>query len=330
MNSSKQNGGENKMNQRKIKRYRNRNCDTNSIRSWSNTVNFDTYMYIDGRKYHNITNNTSTYVLPSDSFEIRRADVAHELYKQHWGSNFSSPVKEKLNSPKGAKVLDCGCGSGRWSYEMAVKYPNSTFVGLDMVPVFSNNDNDDKPLNLGFFEYNICNGLPFEDSTFDFIFQRSMMIALNKSQWNTMLNEFARAMKPGGWLELMEIQVNENNLTRTARKFQNALNKYHQANNHYLCHDFPFYHLLKSTNKFTSIKVIEKKVAVGKWGNDFGLEVADVLIEVYRSIKPKVKRIMNVTDSEYDELLQKLSSEVRSTSNNYMYITTAKAIARRI
>jgi ubiquinone/menaquinone biosynthesis C-methylase UbiE len=106
---------------------------------------------------------------------------------------------------------------------MAVKYPNSTFIGLDMSPLFLDiNDDEDKPTNLAFLEHNICNGIPFHSKTFDFIFQRSMIISLNKSQWNNMLGEFARTIKPGGWLELMELQINELNLTKTARKFQKA------------------------------------------------------------------------------------------------------------
>ena len=47
-----------------------------------------------------------------------------------------------------------------------------------------------------------------------------MIISLNKSQWNIMLNEFARTIKPCGWLELMELQIDEMNFTKTAKKFR--------------------------------------------------------------------------------------------------------------
>ncbi|GBC03749.1 hypothetical protein RclHR1_00530024 [Rhizophagus clarus] len=289
------------------------------------TSNFDTYLYMDGRKFYN----TSPYVLPSDVIEIRRCDFAHELYKRRWYGNFSSPVDELLKS-EGGKVLECGCGSGRWTYEMAVNYPNSTFIGLDMVPIFSNiNNNDNKPSNLGFLEYNICNGLPFEEATFDFLFQRSMIISLNKSQWNIMLNEFSRTLKPGGWLELMELHFSDITFTKTAKRFQKALNTYLEINGHYSFHNFPIHNLLRSTNKFSSIKLLEKKVPVGSWGGEFGLKVADVLIEVYEGMKPTIKQIMNVTDSEYDELMHKLSRELKSPLNNYMYITTVRIIAMR-
>src|SRR4051794_40620936 len=72
----------------------------------ANTTNFDTYLYMDGRKFYK--DDTSIYILPSDSIEIQRTDFVHELYKRRWHNNFSSPVKEKLQSSEGGTVLDCG------------------------------------------------------------------------------------------------------------------------------------------------------------------------------------------------------------------------------
>ncbi|CAB4408703.1 unnamed protein product [Rhizophagus irregularis] len=296
-----------------------------SLYEFTITSNFDTYLYLDGRKFYNI----SSYILPSDVMETRRSDFTHELYKRRWCGNFSSPIDELLKSG-GGRVLECGCGSGRWSYDMAVNYPNSTFIGLDMVPIFSDINNDDnKPSNLGFLEYNICDGLPFEEATFDFLFQRSMIISLSKPQWNIMLNEFARTLKPGGWLELMELNINDISFTNTARKFQRALNTYLEIDDHYSFHHFPIHNLLRTTNKFNSVRLIEKKVPIGSWGGEFGLKVADVLIEVYEGMKPTIKQIMNVTDSEFDELIHKLSREIKSPLNNYMYITSVRIIAMR-
>lgn len=78
-----------------------------------------------------------------------------------------APVTDVLR--KGANVLDIGCGPGSWTMEMAGEYPKSTIVGVDMVPLFPK---DIKPTNCLFYQNNVLNGLPFQDSTFDYVFMR--------------------------------------------------------------------------------------------------------------------------------------------------------------
>jgi|tagenome__1003787_1003787.scaffolds.fasta_scaffold5738644_1 hypothetical protein len=58
--------------------------------------------------------------------------------------------------------------------------------------------------------------------------------------------------------------------------------------------------------------------------------MADILVEVFKGMKPTIKQIMGVTDFEYDELLYELSKEAKSQLNDYMYINTVRAIAMRI
>ena len=75
-----------------------------TLHSLSSISNFETYSYMDGRKFHN----TSLYILPSDCIEIKRTNYAHQLYKRYWNGNFSSPIEELLKSSEGGRVLDCG------------------------------------------------------------------------------------------------------------------------------------------------------------------------------------------------------------------------------
>jgi hypothetical protein len=44
-------------------------------------------------------------------------------------------------------------------------------------------------------------------------------------------------------------------------------------------------------------------------------------------MKPTIKQIMNVTDQEFDELIHNLSCEIKSPSNDCMYITSVRIIA---
>ena len=56
--------------------------------------------------------------------------------------------------------------------------------------------------------------------------------------------------------------------------------------------------------------------------------MADILIEIYKGMKPTIKQILNTTDSEYDELIQQLIQELRDPINN-MYVNTVRAIAMK-
>lgn len=81
--------------------------------------------------------------------------------------NYLAPVHDLLR--KGGRVLDVGCGPGAWSMEIAGEYPKSVITGIDMAPLFPR---DIKPTNCAFYQSNILNKLPFEDSSFDYIFMR--------------------------------------------------------------------------------------------------------------------------------------------------------------
>lgn len=117
--------------------------------------------------------------------------------------NFSAPVEEDLL--RGINVLDSGCGSGAWFTEMAQDYPNSTFVGIDVANVIS--ESLSLPSNCTFLKVNILEGLPFEDATFDYVFQRFLFGALTPTDWSFVVRELVRVVKPDGWLESFECDI---------------------------------------------------------------------------------------------------------------------------
>ncbi|RHZ83324.1 hypothetical protein Glove_97g93 [Diversispora epigaea] len=165
----------------------------------TNTQEDSDFRYIEGRRYHNVEN--VKYPLPNDDEELDRLHQQHFLLRYVWQRNFGAPVKHILNQD-GTKVLDVGCGAGSWIFEMASNYPNTQFTGLDISPI---QPSEIKPKNVNFVIANVLNTLPFENDTFDYIFQRLLFIALPKDSWPVVINELTRVLKPGGYLELMEI-----------------------------------------------------------------------------------------------------------------------------
>ncbi|KAF0532591.1 S-adenosyl-L-methionine-dependent methyltransferase [Gigaspora margarita] len=156
------------------------------------------FKFHDGRRYHNVEN--AVYPMPNDENEQDRLHFQHFLMRYLMQNNFSAPINHILTTP-GAKILDVGCGAGSWSFDMATTYPNIEIYGLDISPLQLTNT---KPKKFTFIKANVLEGIPFEDSTFDFIYQRFLSYAYTKDEWSSAINELVRVLKPGGFLELME------------------------------------------------------------------------------------------------------------------------------
>ncbi|CAG8845284.1 5950_t:CDS:2, partial [Racocetra persica] len=80
-------------------------------------------------------------------------------------------------------------------------YPSTKVVGVDISPY---QPTTIKPKNFEFVMANVEERLPFDDNTFDFVFQRYLVFGLSKEKWPQVINELVRVLKPGGLLELCE------------------------------------------------------------------------------------------------------------------------------
>ncbi|KAI8143711.1 S-adenosyl-L-methionine-dependent methyltransferase [Fennellomyces sp. T-0311] len=151
----------------------------------------------EGRHYH--TDERAAYMLPDDEIENDRMHMQHYAVKHAFGGNFDSPVEAQLK--EGITVLDSGCGPGTWTIDMAGEYPESKFYGLDISPVFPT---EGKPANTEFKVHNIAEEPAFPENYFDFIHQRLLVMGLRKAEWQTVIGNHMKALKPGGWIEMTE------------------------------------------------------------------------------------------------------------------------------
>lgn len=84
---------------------------------------------------------------------------------------------------------------------MATDYPQASVHATDIAPV---QPSTVKPRNLTFGIDDITQPLPYETGTFDFVRMRFLIFGLKADQWQPIINELARIVKPGGYLELSE------------------------------------------------------------------------------------------------------------------------------
>ncbi|KAF9073461.1 hypothetical protein BDP27DRAFT_1289309 [Rhodocollybia butyracea] len=120
-------------------------------------------------------------------------------YKSLTLNQFETPPK---------MVLDLGTGSGIWALEAAQQWPDSQIIGLDV------KDIQPKIQNLEFYKDlarrviwvhgNLLDGLPFPSNQFDFVRMARIGLAVPEDEWQFVLEEVSRVMKPGAVLEIFE------------------------------------------------------------------------------------------------------------------------------
>ncbi|KAI8974692.1 S-adenosyl-L-methionine-dependent methyltransferase [Pilobolus umbonatus] len=172
--------------------------------------------FLDGRRYN--SGDDVKYMLPNDNEEADRLYHQHNLIRYVFQGNFHAPVHEKLE--EGITVLDSGCGPAVWTKEMAETYPNSTFHGIDIS--FLNTEEENRP-NLTLQICNAAKDVPFEDDSFDYIHQRLLVFALTKDLWEGALKNHFRILKPGGYIELVETNTNCFQMGPEMTQMQSAL-----------------------------------------------------------------------------------------------------------
>jgi SAM-dependent methyltransferase len=133
------------------------------------------------------------YLLPRHSSEIDRLDVQHYAMQLTLEATYLAPVE----SPE--RVVDVGCGTGQWGFEVCAEFPAALVVGLDLVA-----GKPERPPGYRLVKGNLLHGLPFGDDRFDFVHQRFLSSGVPTSSWPTVVEDLVRVARPGGWVELVE------------------------------------------------------------------------------------------------------------------------------
>ena len=136
------------------------------------------------------------YVLPRHPSEIDRLDVQHYALREALGTNHLASVETP------ARVLDVGAGTGQWAFEVCAEFPGALVVGLDLVA-----GKPGGPANYRIVLGNLLEGLPFERGAFDFVHQRLLFSGVPVKSWPAVVGELVRVTHPGGWVELVEGNV---------------------------------------------------------------------------------------------------------------------------
>lgn len=213
-----------------------------------------------------------------------------------------------------------------FNQDMARLYPNSQFIGIDMADVFVT---DNLPPNVSFQILNAGTGLDyFEDESFDFVFQRFLVMGFSTEQYIRSVQEMKRILKKSGVIEVLEL-VNDYKNAGPAFKNINLWSMYKKTN---ISKVLPFFFLYLvnqalvarnmdsfiadkismylSNAGYQNIRDINYDVPIGHWGGKPG----DLYLAIQRLALPAVKVMITeltaITSEQYDENLAKAFEEV--------------------
>jgi SAM-dependent methyltransferase len=127
--------------------------------------------------------------------------IDRELIKEIYQERFSKSLVLHPHDPqliyllnflpkdKNVRILDAGCGDGRYSDHLA----NIGYRHIDAVDLF-----EKSPVPSVSYQAASIDELPFENQTFDFIFSNSVVFYIDPP--SKALAELSRVLKPGGLL----------------------------------------------------------------------------------------------------------------------------------
>ncbi|RUS18542.1 hypothetical protein BC937DRAFT_88640 [Endogone sp. FLAS-F59071] len=256
----------------------------------------DGFKWLDGRGFKE---ENPKYLLPHDIGEKGR------LASQHYQiRNYQAPVREDLK--RGIKVLDVGCGPGMWTIDMAKEFPASFFFGTDITNAF---DEAEVLPNCAFMTADTTKGLPFEDETFDYVFQRFQCLCFTEEAWGKVIPELMRVLKPGGYLEL------DSNIAfydagpacQTWEEQVSATLILRDINPKVWTVIDPLLDKLNLEDK----KEVVQSVPVG-WGDS---ELGRLLKEnftkgIMQGMRPQMLLVLGCSEEDYDELMERATEEM--------------------
>lgn len=137
------------------------------------------------------------------------------------------------------RILDLGCGPGRWALEAANSYPLQQVVGVDDVPLMLTIAEEQAlvagsnaaPLsNVAFHLAPELTRLDFfKDGAFDFVHACRLLPKLRRDTWPALLRECWRVLAPNGTAQFTEWELPVTSSQACERYFEVIGQAYHRA-----------------------------------------------------------------------------------------------------
>jgi len=170
------------------------------------------------------------------------------------------------------------------------------------------------PSNCTFLEANTVNGLPFDDNTFDFVFQRFNVGCFKQTEWPVVLREIVRVAKPGGYIESIEAKY-PIEAGPAMRTYTNL------ADNLYTLRDMNLM-IVADPNLYIEANITDLVSSTFSlplsWGPDpaFAEICTNNWVSAVKSSRPHITVSLGLSEDEFDEISKRMEEEL-ATPNDY-------------
>ncbi|KZV74809.1 S-adenosyl-L-methionine-dependent methyltransferase [Peniophora sp. CONT] len=159
-----------------------------------------------GRKHHDYPAAKAPYALSYDKDILDRDAINHSIRS----AIQTNPSAAFDAEERPEQVLDLGCGAGWWVVHAARQWPETEFVGFDLVNIQVPTHYLEPSLGRritwqhGNF---LSQRLPFEAGSFDFVRCVNIGRAVPETKWTAIFQEINRVLVPGGVVEVSEEDI---------------------------------------------------------------------------------------------------------------------------
>ncbi|KAF9274011.1 hypothetical protein BGZ68_001004 [Mortierella alpina] len=229
------------------------------------------------------------------------------LHLQHYVVRhaFEGNTRAKFDGKIHKDVLDVGCGPGTWILEMSTEHTETNFTGIDISAVWPT---EIRPRNCRFQVVDATQGLPFEDDTFDFVYQRFMIMGYLAKDWPFVIKELVRVTKPGGIIELTEIPLISNANGPELARLLAILEQGCIAKGLDTKVAKKLDGMLREAG-LLDVKACHASIPVGAWGAKVGQLMRENSAGLWASLKGWIKELTHLNDAQYEAMIRRIFVE---------------------
>ncbi len=256
------------------------------------------------------------YMLPKDIEEGERLNLQHYLLRNAIKANYMAPLEKNIGY-----ILDVGCGTGIWGYEMANAFPDARVFGLDLEPpqtVSLAAHVTRPPSNYHFVQGNILKGLPFPDHNFDFTHQRMLVLAIPTNEWPGVIGELRRVTRVGGWVELLELGETLLNAGPISQEL------FGYSHNFLLTRGIDSRQMEKLGTWMIQMGLRHVKqhnidIPLGAWDKHAGVLLEKDILAAFRALGPILCQSLRIAPLHYNRLLEQVPAEWKKNRVLYRF-----------